>query len=266
MKSVSYGVTTTKLNLDFVEAVYDMSLERMRLKVLQDKLNEQAEARFAQRTLAEREMQDKEKALRKSSAYKDYADFLNSQRELALQRKVQTQIETAKPGISPDFHGYPSIPETPREQRRLNKLEQQRRMKEELEQQITQQRLVKERTTQQQMLGDKDRVQMWNREAEEERLKDQRKRHQYKDTLLKAWQRVDLAKQVSPYMELASQAEASEFPLPVLPNQGPMEQVARPIAATESADVLPDELPEVLADELPEAMLAPKSKTPLSFS
>jgi hypothetical protein len=243
MKSVSY-----EASLEF-ERVYDMSLERMRLKLLQDKLNEQAEASFAQRTLAEREMQEKEKALRKSAAYKQHADFLNSQRELALQKKVQTQIETAKPGISPDFHGYPSIPETPKEQRRLNQLEQQKRMKAELEQQIAQQRLVRERTLQQQKLKDKDRVQSWNREAEEERLKAQMKKHQYRDTLLKAWQRVELAKQVSPYMELTStQAEASEHADPPVHYQGPssMEQDAVPITLTEPADVLPDVQPEAL--------------------
>lgn len=174
-------------SLQRTELAYELALERLKLKLEQEKQQEDALAAEAQMKLLERTLKEKEQAARKSAAYKDYANFLNSQREFSFEKRTQFKVEFSKPGIAPHFHGYPSLPETPVEQRRLNKLNQQKHLKAELELQLEVQRKTKETASLQQKLKDHDRIQQWLREAEESRHHRQVKKSQERELLVKAW-------------------------------------------------------------------------------
>lgn len=67
-----------------------------------------------------------------------------AQMQAVQQRKVQLQAEKLRPGINPEFSGYPSIPQTPLSLKRSRKLDQQRKLKAELELQVQEKAIKRE--------------------------------------------------------------------------------------------------------------------------
>jgi hypothetical protein len=191
------------------------------MKLEQEKHQEESAAAHAQMTIAERAAKERAQAEKKSATYKDYASYLTSQRELTMAKRKQFKADAAKPGIASELHGYPSIPETPAEQRRINKLNQQKYLKAELERQLEQQRTQKEKALNQQKLQDYDNIQQWNREVEDTRQRDLLRKVVQRETLLKAWQKEETIKEIkmsigSPSLALTASPRLAEATPPLV--------------------------------------------------
>lgn len=67
----------------------------------------------------------------------EYLEELKKQIEFKAQQQEFEKVSKRKPGISEDFHGYPNLPQTPREVRRRRELEQMGRFRKDLGEQMS---------------------------------------------------------------------------------------------------------------------------------
>ena len=66
----------------------------------------------------------------------EYLEELKKQVEIKAQREMMEKNYKKRPGISEDFHGYPNLPQTPREAKRRRELEQMRNFRRDLSEQL----------------------------------------------------------------------------------------------------------------------------------
>lgn len=67
----------------------------------------------------------------------EYLEELKKQIELKAQQQEYEKVNKRKPGISENFHGYPNLPQTPREVRRRRELEQMKHFRQDLSEQLS---------------------------------------------------------------------------------------------------------------------------------
>jgi hypothetical protein len=212
------------------------------VRLERERHQEETAAAHAQMTFAEGAAKERAQAEKKSATYKDYACYLTSQRELTMAKRMQIKADAAKPGIAPELHGYPSIPETPAEQRRTNKLNQQKYLKAELERQLEQQRMQKEKALSQQKLQDYDNIQKWNREVEDTRQRDLLRKVVQRETLLKAWHKEETIKEIK--MSIGSPS----LTMTVAPSSRLLEEITPPLV---TRDEITDTRAKVVAPVSP---------------
>lgn len=66
----------------------------------------------------------------------EYLEELKKQIEIKAQQQMVEKDYKQRPGISEDFHGYPNLPQTPREAKRRRELEQMKNFRRELSEQL----------------------------------------------------------------------------------------------------------------------------------
>ena len=132
---------------------------------------------------------------------KEYGEELKRQIELKTTQKALENLEKQKPHINLDFHGYPNIPQTPREERRrreklkMSQVRQDLIAQQELKKQIKQENKTLELETAKNLNTIENQLVLSDKAAK------QQKREFEKETLTAAWQQALKAKELKSLLD-----------------------------------------------------------------
>lgn len=163
-----------------------------------------------------------------------------AQMQAVQQRKAQFQAEKLRPGISPEFSGYPSIPQTPLSLKRSRRLEQQRKLKAELELQVQEKAIKREglrADDQRQAYLMITSLDAQTRAREEEGI---RRRQQEKAELWRAWKEAErVKKEQADILQGVSLDRPSVVSSPPAPKALPALVLSPTFATSLSPEVMP---------------------------
>jgi hypothetical protein len=138
---------------------------------------------------------------RPAKVNKEYGEELKRQIESKVHQKNLELLEFRKPAISQDFHGYPNIPQTPKEIRRKRELLKMTQVREDL---LAQQALKKQERESSKFFeieSARSQNMIENQLIQSEKAAKQQKKDFVKETLTTAWQQALKAKELKDKLE-----------------------------------------------------------------
>ena len=205
--------------------VYRQAMQRM-LVQLRDRLQEDRQLTMMEFAKDEEQVRrDQDQRRHKTEMRVRYQRELLEQIKADKERREVTDYEKQKPGISEDFHGYPNLPQTPREVRRRREVEKQAEFSKSVSEQLAANQRLRREATEVEMKFVREIIDQDLRDRDKELQDEVARKKAQKVKLQKAWLQADRAKRLVREIEqsliVTTPSESSQKPsipvsLPVL--------------------------------------------------